>query len=70
MSKLSILQLIKPTFWGSIAKKFVEENFKKTTIITGDWGDPKPQSLYNWEGDYIVSFLSPWILPQEILDNA
>ena len=48
----------------------MEENFKKTTIITGDWGDPKPQSLYNWEGDYIVSFLSPWILPQEILDKA
>jgi methionyl-tRNA formyltransferase len=67
---MKLLLLIKPTSWCNIVKKYVEKNISDNLVLTADWGDPKPDALYQWEGDYIISFLSPWILPQEILDNA
>jgi methionyl-tRNA formyltransferase len=36
----------------------------------GEHGDPLPPSLKNWEGEYIISFLSPWILPESLLKKA
>ncbi len=70
MIDLKILLLIKPTSWGKLAKEFIEKKFPNNLVLTADWGDPKPKILFKWEGDYIISFLSPWILPQEILNKA
>lgn len=67
---MKLLLLIKPTSWCNTVKKYVEEKFSDILVLTADWGDPKPDTLYQWEGDYIISFLSPWILPQEILDKV
>jgi len=67
---MKLLVIMKPTSWGNIVKKFIEENFSDALILTGDWGDSIPDSAYKWEGDYIISFLSPWILPKEILNKA
>jgi len=36
----------------------------------GEWGDPFPDYAYNWRGDYIISYLSRWIVPPAILANA
>lgn len=67
---MKLLVIMKPTSWGNIVKKFIEENFSDALILTGDWGDSISDSAYKWEGDYIISFLSPWILPKEILNKA
>ena len=34
------------------------------------WGDPFPQELYYNSCDYIINFLSRWIIPQEVLNLA
>lgn len=67
---MRILLIVKPTKWGENVKKFIEKNFSNSLVIIGDWGDPLPESIYNWEGDYIISYLSPWILPKRILQKA
>ena len=36
---MKILALMKPTNWGNIVRKFIEENFTDYLIVTGDWGD-------------------------------
>jgi len=67
---MKLLVIMKPTFWCDIVRKFIEENFSDVLLITADWGDQLPESAYEWEGDYIISFLSPLILPSTILDKA
>ncbi len=67
---MKILLFTKPTFWGNIIINFIKQNFSNNLIITGDWGEKIPDIVYNWEGDYIISFLSPWILPQKILNKV
>lgn len=69
MNKLLILG--KKTGWCDRAIRFAKNNFKgKVTAIQGDVGDPFPKKLYTWKGDIIVSFLSPWIIPEKVLRNA
>jgi methionyl-tRNA formyltransferase len=41
-----------------------------TTYALGDWGDPIPQHVKGWQGDYIFNFLGRWILPRSVLDIA
>lgn len=36
----------------------------------GSWGDPFPSLAQSWRGDIIVSYLSRWVVPQKLLDNA
>ena len=66
---MKVLILMKGTYWGNIIRKFIEENFTDYLIVTGDWGDTLPKSVYSWEGDYIFSFVCPWILSKEILEK-
>lgn len=52
------------------ASKFVESQFKSSDIFLGDWGQSFPEELSSWEGDYIISYLSRWIVPQVLLERA
>ena len=52
------------------ALKFCQTHFRDVAAYLGDWGDPLPQSAYTWEGDYIVSYLSRWIVPADLLSKA
>jgi methionyl-tRNA formyltransferase len=47
------------------ALEFCRRNFRHVTAYLGQWGDPFPGG--GWEGDYIASFLSRWIVPEEVL---
>lgn len=52
------------------ALAFVAQHFANHQIVLGMKGDPLPTAIRNWEGDYLVSYLAPWILPQRVLDKA
>ncbi len=52
------------------ALDFCKENFASVTSVLGRWGDPYPEELKTWRGDYIVSYLSRWIVRAEDLNNA
>jgi methionyl-tRNA formyltransferase len=46
---------------------FGEENVK---IVLSSKDDQMPSELFDWQGDYLFSYLAQWIIPQEILNNA
>jgi methionyl-tRNA formyltransferase len=52
------------------AVSFCRQHFSDMTVCIGSWGDPIPEEMKNWEGDYIVSFLSRWIVPEKVLKSA
>ena len=52
------------------AIEFIKSNFRDVTVFLGEWNDPVPDEMMTWKGDYIISYLSRWILPTKVLDNA
>jgi methionyl-tRNA formyltransferase len=52
------------------AMEFVKLHFPEHEILLGKRGDQFPEATGRWKGDYIVSYLSPWIIPAYILDRA
>lgn len=52
------------------ALKYCQESFAQVTYSLGKWGDPLSDDARRWEGDYIISFLSRWVVPEEILKHA
>ncbi|RZB34649.1 MAG: hypothetical protein SRB1_00417 [Desulfobacteraceae bacterium Eth-SRB1] len=38
--------------------------------MLGKRGDKLPEDIGWWKGDYIISYLSPWIIPEYLLNRA
>ena len=67
---MQILFLAKKTNWCNMAKDFLERNFDKVISYQGDYGKKIPITSNEWHGDYIISFLSPWIVSEDLLNNT
>lgn len=52
------------------ALEYLKQNCSNLTICMGDWGDVIPPEMYSWAGDYILSFMSKWIIPESVLKKA
>ena len=52
------------------ALQFSQQEFASVTYCLGKWGDPLPPAIQAWEGDYIVSYLSRWVVPDALLRRA
>ncbi len=52
------------------ALEFCHRNFAQVTYCLGKWGDPLSDDIRRWEGDYLISFLSRWVVPEELLKRA
>jgi methionyl-tRNA formyltransferase len=52
------------------ALHFCQERFANVIYCLGKWGDPLPPAIRAWEGDIIVSYLSRWVVPADLLKNA
>lgn len=52
------------------ALEFCQQNFAQVTYCLGKWGDPLPDPIREWEGDYIISYLSRWVVPDDLLKRA
>jgi len=52
------------------ALAFCREHFASVEAALGKWGDPFPEAVRKWEGDYLISFLSRWVLPADLLRRA
>ena len=52
------------------AVRFVRENFADPEIYLARRGDAWPEAASAWEDDYIVSYLSPFIIPEALLQRA
>jgi len=67
---MSVLFLTKTTEWCRIAERFVTTHFKDVVIASGDWGHPLPDAAREWQGEHVISFVSPWIVPDALLRRA
>ena len=52
------------------AENFVREHFSNPLIFTGSRKDKLPAEVLNWQGDLMISFISSWIYPKQLLSNA
>ena len=52
------------------AVAFVRRNVSRPRIHLFRRGDPWPEEIDAWAGDYLVSYLSPLIIPGAVLDRA
>ena len=55
---------------GSRALDYCRANFFEVVAHVGAWEDPLPPSLQHWHGDYIISYLSRWVVPESLLQKA
>lgn len=70
-SSLSILFLGKKNdAYTKKAYSHLVKLFSEVEIFLGDWGDPLPKEIKKWRGDYIISYLSRWILPNSIMKES
>ena len=54
----------------SEALRFFEITFAEVIAHVGAWGESLPRSVHDWEGDYVVSYLSRWVVPDDVLRKA
>lgn len=52
------------------ALSFCQQNFTDVTAHLGGWGDPLPEDIGLWNGEYIISYLSRWVVPEHLLKKA
>lgn len=52
------------------ALNFLQRNSLDVTAYFGKWGDLIPEELGWWNGDYIISYLSRWVLPEYLINKA
>jgi methionyl-tRNA formyltransferase len=52
------------------ALEYCGQAFGATTHCLGHWGEPLPEAARRWRGDYIISYLSRWVVPPELLTRA
>jgi methionyl-tRNA formyltransferase len=52
------------------ALAFCREHFDHVTACLGVWSDPLPEAAKAWQGDFIISYLSRWVVPEYLLKRA
>jgi methionyl-tRNA formyltransferase len=52
------------------AAQFCREHFERVVVHLGTWDQELPAAVRSWRGDHIVSYLSRWIVPGELLGRA
>jgi methionyl-tRNA formyltransferase len=52
------------------ALDFCRQRFARLTSCLGRWGEALPVEAREWEGDYIISYLSRWVVPEDLLPRA
>jgi methionyl-tRNA formyltransferase len=67
---MRILFLAKKNSWCDNAANYLKNNFTDVLIFQGNVGDDFPNECFAWKGEYIISFLSPWVIPKNVLANA
>lgn len=52
------------------ALDFCRRSFDRVDAYLGAWGDTWPAAASEWQGDYVVSYLSRWIVRPPVLQRA
>ena len=66
-----VLFLAKKTDICNRAVDYMKAHFSpELTVVQGDRGEVFPAAAEAWEGELIISFLSPWVIPEKVLKRA
>lgn len=69
--ELSVLFLSKKdNEYAQRAAEFISQHFSHPLIFAGDRREPLPPEVLAWKGDLMISFISSWVFPQTLLNNA
>ena len=52
------------------ALDFSSANLPDLKIILAEPGQNLPQEVRDWQGDLLISYLCPWVIPADVLKNA
>jgi methionyl-tRNA formyltransferase len=63
---MKTLMLTKRHPWCDMAERIVAP----MEVVRGKSGDPLPDYVRNWSGDWLISFYCPWILPAALLGRV
>ena len=55
---------------SQIAASFLQLHFKEVTVVFSNRKNPIPANVYDWEGDFLISYLAQWIIPGVVLEKA
>jgi methionyl-tRNA formyltransferase len=51
------------------AKAFIVQNFPELEILLAAPGSRLPDAYTDWKGDYLISYLCPWVIPAKLINN-
>ena len=52
------------------ALTFCQDNFGGVEYYLNEWGDKIPENIGRYDCDYIIAYLSTWIIPEYVLKNV
>jgi methionyl-tRNA formyltransferase len=67
---MKVILLTKTEPFSRMAQAIARDAFPELKICEGKVGDPRPSAFSTETPDFLLSFLSPWIVPGETLDRA
>ena len=67
---MSVLFLAKDKPFAREASALVASHFSDSEVVFGETHEPFPKYLLNRSFDYVISYVSPWIVPRQVLDNT
>jgi methionyl-tRNA formyltransferase len=56
--------------FSGAAAAFIQRHFHEPLIVWSQRAEPFPKHLLEWKGDLLISYLSQWIIPAAVLQNA
>lgn len=57
-------------FYFEKAMAFLAQNFNDYEIVLAKQGQKLPDEVKKWRGDYLISYLCPWVIPAEVLEST
>jgi len=57
-------------FFSRHAADYISAHYPAANIVFSNRQEPFPAELLKWNGDVIISYLSQWIIPKTLLQNA
>lgn len=57
-------------YFCGLAAEFTRQNFPGALVVLGQRGQELPPQAAAWQGEHIISYLSPWVVPGALLERA
>jgi len=63
------LLITKTDRWSKMAASLARDAFGDISAVSAKPSESLPEDIYWWQGDVLISFLCPWVLPKAVLER-